>query len=68
MSPRILVAALATLLADALDQAETWHLANGHFAADLRALRARVERELETHSGRRRLRLADDPDASVADD
>jgi hypothetical protein len=54
-----------TLLADALDDDETRHLANDRLRADLRGLQARVEAELESQSGRRRLRLADD---SVPDD
>ena len=66
--PRILVAALATLLADALEQNAVQHLTNDRFKSDLRGLRARVESELEEQSGRRRLRLADEPDDSVAND
>ena len=68
MSPRILVAALAILLADALEHAETRHLTNERLDAELAALRARVEGELETRSGRRRLRLAEEPDDSVSQD
>jgi len=51
--PRMLVAALVTLLADALDHEETRHLANDRLRADLRGLGARVQAELEERSGRR---------------
>ena len=68
MPPRILVAALVTLLADALEHDETRHLTSDRFKSDLGRLRARVEDELEARSGRRRLRVADEPDESVADD
>jgi hypothetical protein len=68
MPPRILVAALTTLLADALGAEETRHLIDDRFLADLSALRARVEAELDALAGERRLRLAEPPDTSVPDD
>jgi hypothetical protein len=68
MQPRILLAALLTLLTDALDQAETRHLTNDGLDAELRALRTRVEAELSDLAGERRLRLVDDPPGSVSAD
>jgi hypothetical protein len=62
---RIRIAALVSLLTDALDEEETRHLASDRLRADLRALSARVEAELEQQAGRRRLRLAKE---SVSDD
>lgn len=59
--PRVLVAALVTLLSDALDHEETLHLAHERFRADLRGLRARVENELASLAGSRRLRLPNRP-------
>jgi hypothetical protein len=63
--PRIVVAALVSLLTDALEKEETRHLADDRLRADLRGLGTRVEAELEEQSGRRRLRLADE---SVGED
>ena len=68
MPPRIRVAALVTVLVDALEHKETRHLANDRFMADLRGIRARAEGELETLSRRRRLRIAEEPGDSAADD
>jgi hypothetical protein len=68
----IRIAALSALLIDALDEAredpEAKQLATERFAADLRALHARAVAELETLSGGRRLRVADEADDSVVAD
>jgi hypothetical protein len=65
--PRILVAALVTLLTEALEHDETRHLTNDRLNADLRGLRTRVERELDERSGRRRLPVADESDDSASE-
>jgi len=61
MSPLILTSALVDLLIESLEQPETAGLANARLHTDLRALRARLEVELEARSGRKRLHMADPP-------
>ena len=68
VSPRVFVAALLDLLADALDRDETRHLTNDRFDTDLRAMRARVESELEAFGGPGRLRLVEPDDDLVSED
>jgi hypothetical protein len=57
----VFVVALLDLLAGALDRDETRHLTNDRFDGDLRAMRARVESELEDLGGGR-LRLVEPHD------
>jgi len=61
MSPLILTSALVDLLIESLEQPETAGLVNPRLQTDLRALRARLEVELEARSGRNRLHMADPP-------
>jgi len=65
--PRVFVVALLDLLAGALDRDETRHLTNHRFDGDLRAIRARVESELEDFGGGGRLRLVE-PDDLMSED
>jgi hypothetical protein len=64
----MLVSALASLLSDALERPNSRHLADDQFRSDLGGLVARANAELDALSGRRPLRLADDPADSVSDD
>jgi hypothetical protein len=59
--PRIFVAALTTLLLEALGDAQTTHLASDRLKEDLQGLRTRVENELEVRVEPRRLHLASAP-------
>ena len=68
ISSCVLLAALLSVLNDALESDEVKHLVNERFKADVRGLQARVEAELDAHSTRRPLHLAEDADDSVADD
>ena len=58
LSPLILTSALVDLLIESLGQPETAGLAGAGLDADLRALRARLEVELEAQSSRRGLHPA----------
>ena len=62
----ILVTALSTLLQEALDRDEAHQLVTDRFKADLRALAARVENEIQMHTQLGGLRLVEDD--SVSDD
>ena len=67
LAPRILLAALLSLLIESLDRDETRHLTNDQLNSELSAMQTRLERELESLSGVRRLRLAG-LDASMSED
>ena len=68
VSPLILLAAVANLLAQEIERPEHQHLTNERFKTDLRAFVTRVETELDARAGRRHLHLADDDDSVVSDD
>jgi hypothetical protein len=64
---RILLAALTTLLIQALEDEETRHLATDRLRDDLRALLALVEEELDRTAHLRHLRVAESKESGVGD-
>jgi hypothetical protein len=68
LPPRILLAALVSLLIQALEDEETRHLASDELRDDLRTLLAHVEDELDGASQPRHLHLAGDEASGMSDD
>lgn len=68
VSPLILLAAVANLLAQEIERSEHQQLANERFKTDLRAFITRVEAELEARAGRKHLHLAEADGSAMSDD